>query len=194
MENNKARKGLPAFAVLGIIAVVAALVLALTNAVTKGPIAEYQMAALRTSFAAVMPAEDYAEIEVNEDYGVDSLYEAKSGGETVGWCVTASVTGYGGPVAVTLGVGLDGVVTGCVVGDTNFAETVGFGARAKEPAFQDQFVGLDGQNGGSIEALSGATITSTAVLDAANLALRCVNEIGLSKPASVNPIVTFSNK
>lgn len=194
MENKKARKGLPAFAVLGIIAVAAALVLALTNAVTKGPIAEHQMSALRASFAAVMPAENYTELEVPEEYRVDSLYEAKNSNETVGWCVTASMTGYGGPVAVTLGVGTDGVVTGCVVGDTNFAETAGFGARAKEPEFQDQFIGLDGQNGGSIEALSGATITSTAVLDAANLALRCVNELGLNKPAAADPIVTFSNK
>lgn len=194
MENKKARKGLPAFAVLGIIAVVAALVLALTNAVTKGPIAEHQMSALRASFAAVMPAENYTELEVPEEFRVDSLYEAKNGNETVGWCVTASMTGYGGPVAVTLGVGTDGVVTGCVVGDTNFAENAGFGARAKEPEFQDQFIGLDGQNGGSIEALSGATITSTAVLDAANLALRCVNELGLNKPAAADPIVTFSNK
>ena len=103
MDSNNARKGLPAFAVLGIIAVVAALVLALTNTVTKGPIAEHQMSALRASFAAVMPAESYAELEVPENFGVGSLYEAKNGTETVGWCVTASVTGYGGPVAVTLG-------------------------------------------------------------------------------------------
>ena len=60
MENNTPRKKqLPAFLILGIIALVAAVVLALTNALTRGPIAEHQMAALKDSFGAVMPAESY---------------------------------------------------------------------------------------------------------------------------------------
>ena len=42
MENNTPRKKqLPAFLILGIIALVAAVVLALTNALTRGPIAEH---------------------------------------------------------------------------------------------------------------------------------------------------------
>jgi len=192
MENNTpAKKSLPAFLILGIIALVAALVLALTNAVTKGPIQEIAMAALRESFGTVMPADAYEEIPVGEEYGVRSLYAAKNGDEVIGWCVTAAGKGYGGDVAVTLGVGPDGLVTGCAVGDTSFAETPGFGTRAKDASFQDQFVGMDAVNGGSFEALSGATVTSNAVLDAVNKALHCVTKVALEKEPAVSPLVAF---
>lgn len=117
------KKQLPAYLVLAIIALVAAVVLAVTNQVTKGPIQEHQMAALRESFGAVMPADDYVELTVPAGYDVSSLYEARQGGETIGYCVTAVSKGYNGDVAVTLGVGTDGLVTGCAVGDTSFAET-----------------------------------------------------------------------
>ena len=112
----------------------------------------------------------------------------------VGYCVTASANGYNGPVAVNLGVGADGLVTGCAVGDTSFAETPGFGARAKEASFQDQFVGIDAVNGGSFDALSGATVTSTAVLNATNEALRCVAEVALGQTPTADPLVTFGAK
>ena len=191
MENKTTRKQLPAFLVLGIIAVVAAVVLAATNMVTRGPIAEHQMAALKESFGAVMPADEYVEMDVSGQAGVSSMYEARTGGELTGWCVTASAKGYAGDVAVTLGVGTDGLVTGCVVGDLNFAETANFGARAKEPAFAEQFVGIDAINGGAFQALSGATITSTAVKDATNAALRCVAVAGMGQEPKANPIVAF---
>ena len=192
MENNTPRKKqLPAFLILGIIALVAAVVLALTNALTKGPIAEHKMAALKEAFNAVMPADSYEEMTLPAGAEVSSLYAAKNGGEVVGYCVTAVGKGYNGDVAVTLGVGTDGLVTGCAVGDTSFAETAGFGARAKEPAFQEQFVGIDAVNGGSFEALSGATVTSKAVLDATNKALRCVDSVALNKEPAADPLVTF---
>ncbi|MGN0778035.1 MAG: FMN-binding protein [Aristaeellaceae bacterium] len=191
MENQSKRKQLPAFLVLAIIALVAGVVLAVTNMVTKGPIAEHQMAALKASFGAVMPADEYKELTVSAEDGVSSLYEASTDGKTIGWCVTASAKGYAGDVAVTLGVGTDGLVTGCVVGDLNFAETANFGARAKEPAFQDQFKGIDAINGGAFQALSGATITSNAVKDATNAALSCVARLGLGKTPVADPIVVF---
>ena len=192
MENNTtARKQLPAFVILGIIALIAALVLAITNAITKGPIAENQMAALKDAFAVVMPADEYEQMTVPAEYAVNSLYAAKAGGEVIGYCVTAASKGYGGDVAVTLGVGPDGIVTGAVVGDTSFAETAGYGARAKEPKFQEQFAGLDAVNGGTFESLSGATMTSTAVLNAVNEALRCVDAVALDKAPAASPLVAF---
>ena len=110
MENNAPKKKqLPAFLILTIISVVAAVVLAVTNMVTAGPIAEHAMAALKEAFNAVMPAESYEEMTVPAEYEISSLYAAKNGDDVVGYCVTASGTGYGGPVAVTLGVDLSKV-------------------------------------------------------------------------------------
>ena len=190
MENNAPKKKqLPAFLILTIIAVVAAVVLALTNMITAGPIAEHAMAALKEAFNAVMPAESYEIMTVPAEHEVSSLYVAKNGDEVVGYCVTASSNGYGGPVAVTLGVDTDGVVTGISVGDANFAETPGFGARAKDASFQAQFPGISAVEGGAFEALSGATITSEAVRAATNKGLKCVAEVALG--ASQNAQVEF---
>ena len=203
MENNsantqqtpKTKKQLPAFVILGIIALIAAVALALTNMVTKGPIQERAAAALQEAFNAVMPAESYEQLSIPAGYSdVTALYAAKNGDEVIGYCVTASKNGYNAAVAVNLGVGTDGLVTGCSIGNTNFAETPGFGARAKEASFQDQFVGLDAVNGGSFDALTGATVTSTAVLNATNEALRCVDEAALGKTPAADPLVTFGAK
>ena len=195
MSETK-KKALPAYVVLALIALVAALALAVTNAVTKGPIAEHQAAALREAYGEVMPAADYEQITEGLDgYDISSLYAAKDAdGSVIGWCVTASKKGYGGQVAVTLGVDVSGKVTGCVVGDTSFAESAGFGSRAQEPEFEAQFEGLDAVQGGTFEKLSGATITSTAVLNAVTEALRCVAEVALKAEVTAEPYISFGAK
>ena len=151
MTNQVAKKSLPAFLVLTIICLVAALALAATNAITKGPIAEHAMAAQREAFGAVMAADEYAEMTIPEGSGISALVEAKKDGQTIGYCVVASTGGYAGPVAVTLGVDLDGVVTGAKIGDTSFAETSGFGSRWLAENQTEQFVGISLKDGGAIE-------------------------------------------
>ena len=84
---------------------------------------------------------------------------------------TASRLGFAGPVAVFVTVRDDGTITALEVGDDQFAETEGFGMGAKEPAFIKQFIGktlpLKVED---IDAISGATYTTTAVVDAINAA------------------------
>ena len=60
------KKQLPAFLALTIICLVAALALAATNAVTKGPIKEHAMKAQREAFGAVMTADEYVEMTIPE--------------------------------------------------------------------------------------------------------------------------------
>ncbi len=178
MTNQVAqKKQMPAFLALTIICLVAALALAGTNAITKGPIQELAMAAQRAAFGAVMTADEYVEMTIPEGSGISALVEAKTNGETVGYCVAASAGGYASPVAVTLGIGTDGVVTGAKIGDTSFAETSGFGSRWLAENQTEQFVGIDLKEGGAIEALTGATVTSTAVLNASNTAMSAVCDI-----------------
>ncbi len=176
MTNQTAqKKQLPAFLVLTIICLVAALALAVTNAITAGPINEHKMAAQREAFGAVMIAEEYIELPIPEDSGLTSLVEAKAHGETVGYCAVASAQGYAGPVAVTLGIGTDGVITGAKIGDNSFVETAGFGSRWLADNKAEEFKGINIAEGGAVEALSGATVTSNAVLNAANKVVSAVN-------------------
>ncbi len=175
--TNQVTKQQPAYLVLTVICLVAALVLAGTNAITSGPIREHEMAAQREAFGAVMAAEEYIQLPIPENSEITSLVEAKSAGKTVGYCVVASGRGYAGPVAVTLGIGTDGVITGAKIGDNSFVETAGFGARWLADNKAEEFVGINTAEGGAIEALSGATVTSNAVLAAANQAIAAVNTL-----------------
>ena len=97
MENNTAnvnqengapagKKGLPAYIILGIIALVAAVALAVTNMITKGPIQERADAALREAFNAVMHAESYEAITIPSGYEVSACMPPRT---AMRWLATA---------------------------------------------------------------------------------------------------------
>jgi electron transport complex protein RnfG len=95
-------------------------------------------------------------------------------GEPRGVALETSGKGYGGDVGLMVGIDVkDNVLLG--VGVTTHAETPGMGAKAKsDPSFAAQFKGLSLEqpykvtaDGGTINAVSGATITSRAVSSAA---------------------------
>ena len=184
-----AKKKFPPFVILALISLAAALVLALTNMVTAGPIEEHRMAALQEAYNSVLPAASYEPVSYDTSAykNVTGLYKAlDENGNIVGYCVTARQQGYAGPVAVTFGLDPQGTVVGTHIGDTDFLETNGIGARALEPSFAEQFTGLS-PAGGSFEALSGATFTSNAVLGATNGALSAFAQTVLETEAE--PIV-----
>ena len=82
---------------------------------------------------------------------------------------TASAQGFAGPVAVTLTLDDSLTIQSIEIGDDQFAETDGLGAKAKDAEFTDQFVGKTlPLKDGDVDAISGATITTNAVLDAVN--------------------------
>ena len=95
-------------------------------------------------------------------------------GEPRGVAFETAGKGYGGDVGLMVGIDVkDNQLMGVSV--TTHGETPGMGAKAKsDPSFAAQFTGLAleqtvavTQDGGSISALSGATITSRAVSSAA---------------------------
>ena len=95
-----------------------------------------------------------------------------SGGFTAG-TAKGEADGFAGPVAVEVTFDADAKIEKIVIGDDNFAETPGYGAAALEPAFAERFVGKQAPlQLGDIEAISGATVTSTAVVDAINHAMQ----------------------
>ena len=83
--------------------------------------------------------------------------------------LSATVQGFGGEVTVHVELNDDGTVKTLAIDTPN--ETAGLGQRASDAEFTDQFIGKAGpfaygENG--IDALSGATVTSNAVLEAIN--------------------------
>ena len=159
-----------AWLILCLITVVAGLALSLTNMVTLGPIAQQKLLASNAARVAVFPnADGFEELAPAQDSKLDSVYTATLKGQAVGYVLQTTVTGYGGPIEIVLGVDNGGAITGMSVGGSSFAETAGLGTRTKEPDFTNQFVGLTQapELGKNIDSISGATISSTAVTSGA---------------------------
>ena len=98
--------------------------------------------------------------------------------------VTVTKDGFAGPIDITITVDDAGAITAMTVGGDQFAETPGYGAKAKEPAFTDQFIGKSGKLtlGVDVDSVSGATITSTAVVNGVNEALAALRGEAAATP------------
>lgn len=162
--------------VLSVICGLSGLTLATVRQATSDRIEEQVMTyvqgpALEQVFADIdnNPVKDRKTFDV--DTGPVTVFPAIKDGELVGVAIESFGGGYGGPVGVMVGLSLDGEsIQG--IGITTMKETPGLGARAVEAEFRDQFrnkapktVDLS-KNGGEIQAISGATITSTATISA----------------------------
>lgn len=98
----------------------------------------------------------------------------------IGYVAVASSKGYGGNVQIMIGVDLNLEITGIEILDQS--ETAGLGANCENRNWLSQFVGRSGtlavsKDGGDIDAITAATITSRAVTSAVNKALGQVTEI-----------------
>lgn len=163
----------PPWAVLLIICLVVGGMLAMVNGLTEGPISQRAAETANAARYACFPdADSFEEMELASDSGVDSCYVAMKDGQAVGYVAQATVSGFGGPVEIHVGMDLNQTITGINVGGSKFAETPGLGAKAKDPKFVDQFTGLaiPTQLGNGVDAITGATITSGAVSSGVNKA------------------------
>ena len=171
------KKKMPAAVILTMIALVAALAMAATNALTKGPINERAQAAIRQACETVMAAESYEELDIANGGQVQKLFAAKNGDEAIGYVAVTAVSGYGGPVETTIGLTKEGRITAVSVGGISFAETPGLGSKVTEAAFTEQFSNMNAPvTLRGIDAIGGATISSRAVVDGINLGAEAIAE------------------
>ena len=84
---------------------------------------------------------------------------------------SAAEQGFAGPVYVEAAFDEEGKITYIAVGNDQFAETDGFGARALEAEEQYPFIGKQMPlEIGDVDALTGATFTKTAIVNGLNKA------------------------
>jgi len=103
-----------------------------------------------------------------------------------GYAVQVAPGGFNGPIQMMVGVSKDGKILGVSV--ITQTETAGLGAIAGADndagqEFRDQYMGLSGllavdKDGGEIQSITGATVTSRAVTKGINAALDCVANMG----------------
>ena len=174
---------------LTIIAVLAGLALSGVFFMTKDTIADQELAREREAYKAVCPdaasfddaeeAKDAIAAMAGESTRVNEALVAKDGaGNVVGYALNVTGKGFGGDVTMALGLTADGKISG--ISFTELNETAGLGMRADEPAFKDQFIDRSGQltlvkgdasGEQEISAITGASVTSGAVISAVNAGL-----------------------
>lgn len=174
------------FLSLTIICVAAGAILAGVNMYTTGPIAATKAAALETAIKEVTPAFDNKPTEdaymaVTTDGDSLKIYPATKDGKFVGAAVESSTkNGFSGEIKVIVGFDAEGKLFNYSV--LQHAETPGLGSKMQEWFSMDKnkqsVLGrqlADGalkvaKDGGDVDAITAATITSRAFLNAVNRA------------------------
>jgi len=161
---------------------VVAGVLAGVNAITVDAIAANQARKTQQALQVVLPGvTGLEEVALTGDTGsVTALYASGDN-----YAVQVAPVGFDGEITMMVGIS-GGKVTGISV--ISHTETPGLGAvsaadNAKGEAFRGQFVGAEdtlavNKDGGTIDALTGATITSRAVVAGVNAALDYIKTLG----------------
>ena len=163
-----------------ITSVVAAL-LAGVNSITAPKIAELSAQKTQEAIEAVLPGGG-EEVAFTDDTGlVTTGYQGEAG-----YAVKVAPVGFDSAITMMVGVDTEGNVLGISVIDQS--ETAGLGAvcaasTSAGEAFRGQFVGMSGEvtvskDGGQVDAITGATITSRAVCKGVSAALACVANMG----------------
>ena len=166
-----------------LITAVVAAALAGVNAVTAPVIAELNAAATQEAISAVLPGGFDSEVADYADATglVSKVYQGANG-----YAVEVGPSGFDNTITMMVGVDNEGKVLGISI--VSHTETAGLGAVAdadtpKGIAFRDQFVGASGsvsvtKDGGTMDAITGATITSRAICVGVNAALDVVASLG----------------
>lgn len=115
------------------------------------------------------------------DHGSITVFPALRDGKLVGVALEEQGKGYGGEIGVMVGFNVDSD-TLAGIGITTLKETPGLGMRVTEQAFSGQFAGARtpvalASQGGSIDGVSGATISSGGVVTAVNKAVQVYSQL-----------------
>ena len=198
MESNTIIKDT---AILVMITLIVGFLLGAVNMVTKEPIAAAEQKATNEAYAVVMDGAEFgdsltdivseAETKYTNAVILDCRAASKDGTE-FGWVVKLNATkGYGGNVGLVIGFDTEGTITGFTVLSAD-NETPGLGANCTQESFTSQFAGKNAGSGdyklykasdakpedmsAGVDAITSATITSSAVVDAVNAANKFIRE------------------
>ena len=164
--------------VLCVICIVVTGALAATNRVTAPIIEAATLAAQEAARTELLPdAQSFEKVEGIDVANVSDVYRTTN---DVGVVITSSAKGYGGDVVVMTAITPDGNIKQIKV--TEQSETKGIGSNVvSTPSYWERYEGVSAAQAlvlnQDIDAYSGATISSRAVLTAVNSAIEAYNQI-----------------
>ncbi len=158
------KKTLKLTSFLLVIGLVAGIVLAGMNQLTAERINAQKLKAEIENLDKIFPGATFEEIEVTNDNSklIDKIFIAKD----KGYVYKASAQGFSDVLTIMLGFSDAGKIVGFEV--VYFNDTPGIGDAVTETTFKDRIVGINSND--KVATISGATVSSTAVIKALDAA------------------------
>ena len=185
---------------LALITLVSGILLGAVYMITKEPIAKQnekiKIAAYNSVFVELDSYEENTDIDnlskVLKEKGFSGVelnevvYAFDKDGKELGMIITVTdKEGYGGNIKMTVGIDMEGTITGLEI--LEISETAGLGMKAADKSFREQYVGINADEvvytksgkteANEIDAISSATITTKAVTDGVNGAITVYKEL-----------------
>lgn len=145
-----------------VICLVVAALVSLVNEVTKTRYAEIQKEEQQTAMAKIFGLTEVSCTDLGDE--TDKIYGISQDGNFLGYCVQTTTAGFGGDLTMMVGFYSDCSIAGVQI--LSHSETPGLGAKVNDEGYLSQYGGKSGELtlGEDVDAISGATISSRAVL------------------------------
>ncbi len=149
--------------VLVCICLVVTALLAYINSVTSPIIAKAEQEKTEQAMSEVLAdADGFEKLEIeNLPDRVTEVYTANNGS---GYVFMLTTKGYGGDMKLICGMKSDGTIEQCKT--LSHAETSGLGSKTAEDPYRNQYSGKSDDTLSEVDAITGATISSTAYKNA----------------------------
>ncbi len=162
MKADTLKKIYPLIAVT-VVVFVAVILLGLTDNLVRDKIEWQKEQKIQRQLFEIFP-------NMTEHTLEGDIYMIYSNGAEIGFAFLAVGKGYGGLIDILVGLENETTIKGVTI--VSHLESPGLGARITESVFTNQFTGLNiddvvlTRDGGEIDAITGATISSKAVVEA----------------------------
>ena len=174
MSKDQFEEDIIPILVLTIVVCIAVIALSIVNSVTEGPIDDAKKEKIKDLLEEQFPELDTYDDADDDPNNVYTIYNET--GAIVGYAFNIKASGYGGDIEILIALknttlAEDDIILRGISIISN-TETPGLGAKITEASFLEQFNGINvndvqlRSDGGNIDAISGATISSSAVVDA----------------------------
>lgn len=160
--------------VLTLICIIAGSLIGIAYILTKDKLTNAADSAFSENLKQLFPSADSFK-STNDASGNSKYYLAMDGNNIAGYAVIADSQGYSSVIKMIVGINNDMSLAGIKV--LSQAETPGLGTMIAEQQFMQQFAGLKPnevalkKEGGVIDGITGATISSRAVVNGVNSAI-----------------------
>lgn len=159
---------------LMLICSIAAGLLAGINSLTKPKIIAQARLEEEASLKKVIPEGfRFEPIKEKDDIIYYKAYDEE--GKLIGLAFKASGKGYSSTIETMVAMALDGTISTIKILSQN--ETPGVGSQIAEPGFAEQFRHKNTQNLDEIQAITGATISSRAVIDSVKVKAKEIQKL-----------------